>query len=138
MITYDLLKEALQALGTDDAKQAIVEIDELMQLDAEKQIWHNECFIIPAFTADNFMVDSTYDVYDRLFKANSGGTVTFDEYSAAVRKQTLSANMVSTSMMQLGYDTVESLHADNQNFNSDAQPCKPVPATFEYLQKIAD
>lgn len=124
MITYNVLKEALQLLDTDDAKQAIAEIDELMQLDTDKDIWHNECFIISAFTADELMVETTYDVYSKLYDASDDHTVTFDQYTSAVRKSTLGPSDVTTSMMQLGYEIVESLHADNLYYGDDSQPAE--------------
>lgn len=129
---FNLIRTGLQKLIDDGietaaAAQAIAEINEIVQrLGKTNEIWQDECYILSADTVDQLMNEVTYDHYGRLYKQAeaSGHAVAFNDYESVCRKAA-GLEYAPLSMIQIGFDIVGDLYADNE-----ANGCHNPDGTF--------
>lgn len=115
----ELLKKGLQKLVDEDnnqeAVQAIAEINEIQQRVAWNDAFNGDCYVIYASDAASIMNMLTYDEYGKLYVAASklDKIVPFNKYEAVCRGL-LDLDGLPLSMIQLGFDIVGDLYADNE------------------------
>lgn len=122
-MTTTLLRKALygyldhNTTTADDYEEALAAIKELDEIDAlaaesgADNVWKHKCYIVHAEDASNMLNELTYDTYGKLFVQSGCGSVGYDLYATAVRKDY--ANIPS-QLMQLGYELISDLYEDNE------------------------
>ena len=131
-MNLELLKAGLQKLVNEDnnneAKQAIAEINEIQQRSEWNDPWKGECYVLHAQTVSDLLNETTYDAYGKLYvRANRiGHMVSFNDYEKVCREQH-GLEYAPLSIIQIGYDYIRELYADNDCFD-----CHKADGTFNY------
>lgn len=89
---------------------AIVELDEIEQRAGTDDAWKHDVYIMHADAAADLLNIATYDTYGKMY-AKQHGTVSRADYEQAVLEGFAT---LSTAAIELGYDIVHDLYADNE------------------------
>jgi hypothetical protein len=117
----NLLKAALEhyVLSADcadadrsDVFDAIAECNELAERFIDRDSWQDCVYLVSASSLADMLNQTTYDDFGKLAKVH-GNDVPFDYYAYNVRKWFMSD--LTNRSLQLGYDIVHDLWADNEN-----------------------
>lgn len=95
--------------------QTIKELSAVVERSTAADIWNHECFVVTAWTMDNFMINETYDIYAGLY--DKFGQADFDKYAFECRK-TFGLEDLTNDQLEFGYELVRQQYIDNQELAS--------------------
>ena len=148
-MTTTLLRKALldyldRTVVTEEERNsidaAIVELDEIEQRAGADDTCEQEVYIMHAGTVSDLMNVATYDIYSDVYAVLKDST-DYTDYEHAVLTY---YPTLTTAAVELGYDIVHDLYADNEQYQATLAAVESCPTctakeeVIDLLQQVID
>lgn len=110
-----VLKKALEHyldIEPEEALSALRSLETVTERYADKDIWHDEVFVITPWTLDEMLNRLAYDIYGKLKKTH-GDNLQFQYFANACRKD-FAMEQLTDEQLMVGYEIIGSLWHDNE------------------------